>query len=102
MTVSEVWGVEGFDPQFVGPETNANQVEHLGISSLLQGVASVPGAVLNEAEAFEVFVKGEDPDEANADRALNGVVREVLLPRIEGEPEEIEAALGEALGPMTR
>jgi len=38
LTASQVWGVEGFHSTFVGPSSNVNQVEHLGISALLQGV----------------------------------------------------------------
>lgn len=35
MTPSQVWGVGGFSPTFVGTASNSNQVEHLGISALL-------------------------------------------------------------------
>lgn len=97
LTPSQVWGVGGFDPNFVGAPSNTNQVEHMGISSLLQGVVHVPSAVLSAAEAFEVFVDGEDPDAAAADRALNWAIREVLLPRIEDDPHDIVAALRSAL-----
>lgn len=97
LTASQVWGVEGFSPAFVGPPANSNQVEHLGISALLQGVAHVPGAVLTATEAFEVFIDHEDPAAAQADRALNEAVRTVLLPRIEGDPDALVSALAEAL-----
>ncbi|WP_299775109.1 hypothetical protein [uncultured Tateyamaria sp.] len=97
LTTSQVWGVEGFNPAFVGPPTNSNQVEHLGISALLQGVAQVPGAVLTATEAFEVFIDHEDPAAAQADRALNEAVRTVLLPRIAGDPDALVVALAEAL-----
>lgn len=93
LTPSQVWGVEGFNARFVGPPSNANQVEHMGISALLQGVAGVPGAVLNAIEALEVSVDHEDPAAASADRALNGVVREVLLPRVDDDPQDLVAAL---------
>ncbi|WP_189371179.1 hypothetical protein [Tateyamaria omphalii] len=97
LTASQVWGVEGFNPAFVGPPSNSNQVEHLGISALLQGVAHVPGAVLTTVEAIEVAIDHEDPAAAMADRALNGVVRTVLLPRMEGEPNALVTALMNAL-----
>ncbi|WP_299751810.1 hypothetical protein [uncultured Tateyamaria sp.] len=97
LTASQVWGVEGFNPTFVGPSANSNQVEHLGISALLQGVAHVPGAVLTATEAFEVFVDHEDPAAAQADRALSDAVRTVLLPGIEGDPGALVSALAEAL-----
>ncbi len=97
LTASQVWGVDGFNPAFVGPPTNSNQVEHLGISALLQGVAHVPGAVLAATEAFEVFVDHDDPAAARADRALNDVVRTVLLPRMEEDPNALVSALTKAL-----
>lgn len=97
LTASQVWGVEGFNPVFVGPPTNSNQVEHLGISALLQGVAHVPGAVLTATESFEVFIDHEDPAAAQADRALNEAVRTVLLPHIAGDPDALVSALAEAL-----
>ena len=96
-TPSTVWGVQGFNPRFVGPASNNNQVEHIGISALLQGIAHVPGAVLSAVEALEVLVDHEDPAAAAADRALNRIVREVLLPRIEDDAIEIADALGAAL-----
>ncbi|WP_375551353.1 hypothetical protein [Rhodophyticola porphyridii] len=97
LTPSQVWGVGGFDPNFVGAPSNTNQVEHMGISSLLQGVVHVPGAVLSAAEAFEVFVDGEDPDAAAADRALNRAIREVLLLGVEDDPQNIVSALRNVL-----
>lgn len=97
LTPSQVWGVGGFDPTFVGPPSNSNQVEHLGISALLQGVARVPGAVLSAVEAMEVVVDHEDPAAAEADRALNAVVRNVLLPRREEPAAVVAAALRTAL-----
>lgn len=96
-TPSAIWGVEGFDPSFVGPASNNNQVEHMGISALLQGIVHIPGAVLNAVEAIEVFVDHEDPAAARADRALNRIVREVLVPRIEDDALEIVDALNAAL-----
>lgn len=48
-------------------EPNSNQVEHLGISALLQGMAHVPGAILTATEAFEVVVDHDDPAAAQAD-----------------------------------
>ncbi|MFD0858594.1 hypothetical protein [Roseovarius aquimarinus] len=98
LTPSQVWGTEGFAAHVVGPASNANQVEHMGISALLQGVVHVPGAVLSAVEAVEVMVDGEDPDAAAADRALNQAIREALLPRVEAPAEEIVVALREALG----
>lgn len=97
LTPSQVWGIDGFDPTYVGPASNNNQVEHLGISALLQGVATVPGAVLSAVEALEVAVDHEDPAAAEADRALNGVVREVLLPLREDPATVVVSALRTAL-----
>ena len=97
LTTDQVWGVAGFNPSLVGSPSNQNQVEHLGISALLQGVAHVPGAVLSAVEALEVMVDHEDRDAAAADRALNRVVGEVLLPRMEGNPYALSVALADAL-----
>ncbi|AXT27154.1 hypothetical protein D1823_11535 [Ruegeria sp. AD91A] len=97
LTPSQVWGVEGFSPTFVGTAANSNQVEHLGISALLQGVASVPGAVLSAVESIEVAVDGEDDAAAAADKALNAVVRDILVPRKEEDPHKLAAALHTAL-----
>ena len=96
-TPSQVWGVEGFDPKFVGSSSNANQVEHLGISALLQGVGNVPEAVLEAVEVLETAVDHEDPAAAAADKALNTVVRNVLVPRIEENPQDLATALRTAL-----
>lgn len=98
MTPTQVWGVAGFDPMFVGPPSNANQVEHMGISALLQGLANVPGAVLNAIEAFEIVVDHEDPAAAAADRALNRAVRDVVLPLMEEDAQTIVSALRAAIG----
>ena len=96
-TPSQVWGVEGFNPRFVGTTSNSNQVEHLGISSLLQGVGNVPSAVLSVVEALEEFIDHEDQIAGAADRALNEVVRKVLVPGIEEDPLDLAAALRAAL-----
>lgn len=60
-------------------------------------MASVPGAVLSAVEVLEVAVDNEDPAAAAADKALNGVVRDILVPRMEEDPQELAAALGVAL-----
>ncbi len=96
-TPSQVWGVEGFNSRFVGTSSNSNQVEHLGISSLLQGVGNVPSAVLSAVEALEEYIDYEDPIAGAADRALNEVVRKVLVPGIEKDPLDLAAALRAAL-----
>jgi hypothetical protein len=96
-TPGQVWGVEGFAPEFVGASSNANQVEHLGISALLQGVGNISQAVLEAVEVLEIAVDHEDPVAAAADRALNVVVRDVLVPRMEDDPQELASALREAL-----
>ncbi|QIE40876.1 hypothetical protein G5B39_02215 [Rhodobacteraceae bacterium SC52] len=98
LTPSQVWGVEGFDPTFVGPPTNDNHVEHMGLSALLQGVANVPGAVLYAVEALEIAVDHEDASAAAADRALNRAVRDVLLPNMGKDPRELMRALLATLG----
>ena len=102
MSPSQVWGVDGFAPEFVGPASNANQVEHLGISALLQGVGNIPEAVLEAVEVLEIYVDHEDPAAATADRALNAVVRDVLVPRIDDDPQNLTAVLRAALSQNSR
>lgn len=99
LTPAQVWGVQGFDPSFVGSTSNINQVEHLGISSLLQAVVHVPSAVLSAVEALEIAIDHEDPAAAEADRALNRAVREILVPRLEEPAEDLVVALRKRLAP---
>jgi len=78
--ISEIWGVTGFDWQFVGTPENANQVEHMSITSFLQLVLDEPVTALNAIEDKKVLLNGADPKEANADKALNQAVHDYLQP----------------------
>jgi len=78
--ISEIWGVTGFDWQFVGTTENANQVEHMSITSFLQLVLGEPIEALNAIEDKKVLLNGADPAEAAADKALNQAVHDTLLP----------------------
>ncbi len=77
--ISEIWGVTGFDWQFVGTPENANQVEHMSITSFLQLVLDEPITALNAIEEKKVLLNGADPKEAAADMALNQAVHDYLL-----------------------
>ena len=78
--ISEIWGVTGFDWQFVGTPENANQVEHMSITSFLQLVLDEPIEALNAIEDKKVLLNGADPAEAAADKALNQAVHDTLPP----------------------
>jgi hypothetical protein len=80
MNLSQAWGVSGFAPRFVGTLDNANQVEHMSISALLQGVLDKRLVVLNGIEEEKRLRGKADKAEADADMALNRAVREVFLP----------------------
>lgn len=102
LTPSQVWGVEGFDPVFVGPSSNTNQVEHLGISTLLQAVGHVSTTLLDAVEVLEIAVDHEDPAAAAADKALNVAVRDVLLSQKDGDPRSLAAQFSAELGQKHR
>jgi len=78
--ISEIWGVTGFDWRFVGVPQNANQIEHMSITSFLQLVLDEPLEALNAIEDKKVLLNGADPKEAAADKALNQAVHDNLLP----------------------
>ena len=82
MSISDAWGVSGFADRFVGIASNANQVEHLSISIILQAVLRKPLLVLNAIEEEKVLLQGGDKAEANADMALNTAVHNVFLPLV--------------------
>lgn len=97
MTLGEVWGTSGFAPRYVGPASNDNQVEHLGISTLLQALVGVKPAELAGIEGFEVLFAGEDKEAATADNALNHAIAEVFLPLYETDFDAAVSALRETL-----
>ncbi|MFN2248564.1 MAG: hypothetical protein ACK2U4_15795 [Candidatus Promineifilaceae bacterium] len=78
---SEIWGVSGFAPRFVGNEANINQVEHMSISMFIQLVDQEPVAVLNLQEDKELLTGHSNSEEmANADKALNEAVATQFVP----------------------
>ena len=95
--ISEIWGVTGFDWQFVGTEKNANQVEHMSITSFLQIVLDEPITALNAIEEKKVLANGADPAEAAADMALNQAVHDYLQPNyiydLPGAVEKLRSVL---------
>jgi hypothetical protein len=82
---SEIWGVTGFDPEFVGPPENNNQVEHLSISMVIQGLLREPVLVLNAFEEYEKLTGSVSTQETNADKALNAAVHDVFVPTFESD-----------------
>jgi hypothetical protein len=79
-SVSEIWGLTGFDDEFVGTPRNANQIEHMSISAYLQMVLDEPLTVLNAIEEEKVLLGKADEAEANADMALNRAIHEEFAP----------------------
>ena len=99
MSVGDVWGVEGFDPVFVGTGSNTNQVEHLGISTILQAFLGVTPGELALIEEYEILFDGEDPVTAVADERLNEVIHRVFIPRYQTDfPGAVEALRTELVG----
>src|SRR5690348_15076328 len=45
-----LWGVSGFHPDYVGPASNNNQIEHMAISAVTQRVFHVPVVALSTVE----------------------------------------------------
>lgn len=89
---SDIWGVSGFAPEFVGPPENNNQIEHLSISMVVQGLLREPLLVLDAFEEMEWFIGSASAAETAADEALNRAIREIFIPGFERSlPEAIEA-----------
>jgi hypothetical protein len=76
-----LWGVSGFHPDYVGPASNNNQIEHLAISAVTQRVFRVPMSALSAVEYAQwKLQRGVKESEARADSALNRSVARNLLP----------------------
>lgn len=97
MNLSAAWGVSGFASRFVGTPENANQVEHLSISALLQGVLDKPLAVLNGIEEEKRLRGIASKAEADADMSLNRAVRDVFLSRYKQDMAAAVEALRDVL-----
>lgn len=80
MSISEVWGVSGFAPHFIGITQNNNQVEHMSISMVLQMVLGEPLVALDGIEEEKVLVGHADQAEAKADMALNNAIHKEFAP----------------------
>lgn len=97
---SELWGVSGFAPTFVGSEANINQVEHMSITMFIQFVDGEPVIVLDLQEDKELL-SGYSTDEgmANADKALNLAVAGQFVPHfaddMRGTVEQLRCYLKE-------
>jgi hypothetical protein len=75
------WGVSGFHSDYVGPATNANQIEHMAISAVTQLMYHVPVAALSAVEYVQWRLqRGVEEGEARADIALNHAIARDLLP----------------------
>lgn len=76
-----LWGASGFHPEYVGPASNHNQIEHMAISAVTQRVFHVPVAALSAVEYAQWKLQsGVEEGEARADIALNRAVARDFLP----------------------
>lgn len=75
------WSVSGFHPDYVGPASNDNQIEHMAISAVTQRVFHAPVVALSLVEYTQWrFQSGVQEGEARADMALNVAIARDLLP----------------------
>jgi hypothetical protein len=79
-SLSALWGVSGFHAGYVGDPHNDNQIEHLTITAVMQGVFGVGLPILNALEWGERLSPDVPAAEMHADIALNRAVAGVLLP----------------------
>lgn len=80
-----------FATKFIGPPENNNQVEHLSISMVAQGILREPLLVLQAFETFESLRGSASQSEADADNALNAAVRKYFATDFEHDlPQAIE------------
>lgn len=88
----DIWGVSGFAARFVGPPENNNQIEHMSISMVIQGLLREPLLVLDAFEELERLTGVASAEEAAADTALNEAIHDVFVPSFHGNlPQAIEA-----------
>ncbi|NHW17351.1 hypothetical protein, partial [Escherichia coli] len=74
---SAIWGLSGFEDRFIGdPENNTNQIEHMSISMVVQGILRDPVLILEAFEEFERLAGEANRATADADEALNAAVAE--------------------------
>ncbi len=94
-----LWGVSGFHPDYVGPASNNNQIEHMAISAVTQRVFHVPVSALSAVEYAQwKLQRGVAESEARADIALNEAVARDLLPYYSVDnPTRAAERLAEAL-----
>jgi hypothetical protein len=79
-SLSALWGVSGFHAGYIGDPHNDNQIEHLTITAVMQGVFGVGLGILNALEWGERLSPHVPAAEMHADIALNRAVASVLLP----------------------
>jgi len=99
MSVGEVWGVSGFDPAYVGPASNTNQIEHMSVSITAQAVLGEHLSTLAAFEGFETLVSHGTAAESIADEALNKAVADHFIPLFENDLRAAVASLRLALKP---
>lgn len=73
-SVTEVWGLSGFAPRFVGDPRNRNQIEHMTISAVAQRTLHIPLFALNLLETVEWLTRRCSLGECHADQAVNRAV----------------------------
>lgn len=79
-SLSALWGLSGFHDGYIGDPHNDNQIEHLTITAVMQGVFGVGLGILNLLEWGERMSPHVPSAEMYADIALNRAVAGVLLP----------------------
>lgn len=84
MSTSEVWGVSGFAPRFVGIPVNGNQIEHMSISIILQLVMKEPVLILDGIEEEKLLLGQARSEEGYADMALNNAIHNEFAPYFDG------------------
>jgi hypothetical protein len=73
-SVTEVWGLSGFDNAFIRDPHNTNQIEHMAISAVAQRALGIPLFVLNLLEDVEWLTRRCSLAECQGDQALNRAV----------------------------
>lgn len=99
MSIGKVWGVSGFDPAFVGPASNDNQIEHMSVSITAQAVLGEHLSTLAAFEAFETLISHAKADASVADEALNKAIAEYFTPHFEADLRAAVKSLRLALKP---
>jgi len=78
-----IWGISGFDFQYVGDAENSNQVEHIAVSLALQYVYDNSLLALNALEIRDTVNGKQRPVMSIADQAVNNIIASEFIPYFE-------------------